>query len=119
MTSAATYPTGQVHLAYHQISCLALSPNNNYGKQTTHSATAICDDNTLSAKRSEPKAILFAKQYRYHVFHYWYKVYRNQASANNGSFVAVNIATEFQPNVELRLTDGKCIFFHQPAKRCN
>ena len=51
----------------------------------------------------------------YHVFHYWYKVFRNQTSADKGSFVAVNIGTELQPNVELHLTDGRRIVFHQPV----
>ena len=68
-------------------------------QQSGHSQKQFCLQNNIA----------------YHVFHYWYKVYRNQAPANSGSFVAVNIATELQSNVELRLTDGKCIFFHQPV----
>lgn len=51
----------------------------------------------------------------YHVFHYWYKVYRNQQAAGKGSFVAVNIAAEHQSNIELHLTDGRRIIFHQPV----
>lgn len=51
----------------------------------------------------------------YHVFHYWYKVYRKQAPALSGSFVAVKIATELQSNVELHLTDGRYIVFRQPV----
>lgn len=34
----------------------------------------------------------------YHVFHYLYKVYRNQLAANSGSFVVVNIAAQVQSN---------------------
>lgn len=49
----------------------------------------------------------------YHVFHYWYKVYRNQVAANSGSFVAVNIAPQLQSNIELHLTNGNRIVFHQ------
>lgn len=51
----------------------------------------------------------------YHIFHYWYKVYRNQASAGSGSFVAVNIAPQLQAAAELHLTDGRRIVFHQPV----
>ena len=51
----------------------------------------------------------------YHVFHYWYKVYRNQQAAINGTFVAVNIAPQLQATAELHLTDGRRIIFHQPV----
>ena len=51
----------------------------------------------------------------YHVFHYWYKIYRDQQPAGNGSFVRLNIAPQLQANVELHLTDGKRIIFHQPV----
>lgn len=51
----------------------------------------------------------------YHIFHYWYKIYRDQQSANSGSFVALNVASPLQANVELHLTDGKRIVFHQPV----
>jgi hypothetical protein len=51
----------------------------------------------------------------YHVFHYWYKIYRNQQPAGSGSFVTVNIASQLQANVELHLIDGKRIVFHQPV----
>ena len=51
----------------------------------------------------------------YHVFHYWYKVYRNQQATDGGSFVALNIAPQLQANVEVHLTDGRRIVFHQPV----
>lgn len=52
----------------------------------------------------------------YHIFHYWYKVYRNQQADHSGSFVAVKIAaTASQSHVELQLTDGRRIVFHQPV----
>jgi len=51
----------------------------------------------------------------YHIFHYWYKVYRNQLSAGSGSFVAINIAPQLQANVEMHFTDGRRIVFHQPV----
>ena len=50
----------------------------------------------------------------YHVFHYWYKVYRDQQSAG-GSFVTLNLAAPHRANVELHLTDGRRIIFHQPV----
>jgi hypothetical protein len=50
----------------------------------------------------------------YHVFHYWYKVYRDQQAAG-GSFVTLNIAASHQANIELHLTDGRRIIFHQPV----
>ena len=51
----------------------------------------------------------------YHVFHYWYKIYRDQQPAGSGSFVTLNIAPQLQTNVELHLADGKRIVFHQPV----
>jgi hypothetical protein len=50
----------------------------------------------------------------YHVFHYWYKVYRDHAPAA-GSFVALNIAPQHQAGIELQLTDGRRLVFHQPV----
>lgn len=50
----------------------------------------------------------------YHVFHYWYKVYRDQQPAG-GSFVALNLAATNQANIELHLIDGRRIIFHQPV----
>jgi len=51
----------------------------------------------------------------YHRFHYWYKVYRDNQSADNGSFVALNITPPAQGNLELHLADGRRILFHQPV----
>lgn len=51
----------------------------------------------------------------YHIFHYWYKVYRDQHAAVSASFVALNIAPPLQANVEIQLTDGRRIIFHQPV----
>ena len=50
----------------------------------------------------------------YHVFHYWFKVYRNQPSAS-GSFVALNTVAQPQAGIELHLTDGRRLVFHQPV----
>ena len=51
----------------------------------------------------------------YHVFHYWYKVYRDEHSTQDGSFVALNIAAPQQADVEVHFADGKRILFHQPV----
>jgi hypothetical protein len=51
----------------------------------------------------------------YHIFHYWYKVYRSEQSVANGSFVTVKVSPQVQSNVELHLPDGRRIVFHQPV----
>jgi hypothetical protein len=51
----------------------------------------------------------------YHVFHYWYKVYRQAQSDGSGKFVTLSITPQPQANVEIQLTDGKRIIFHQPV----
>ena len=57
---------------------------------------------------------------RYHVFHYWYKRFRNQGGAvEYGTFVPLNVKTSTFPvtnsAIEILLPDGKRIFFHQPV----
>ena len=52
---------------------------------------------------------------RYSVFHYWYKVYRNQKATDGGSFVALDMAPQLQANVEVHLPGGRRIVFHQPV----
>jgi hypothetical protein len=49
----------------------------------------------------------------YHVFHYWYKVYRLHQSSATGSFVPVQMPAQLQAKVEVLLADGKRIVFHQ------
>lgn len=51
----------------------------------------------------------------YHIFHYWYKIYRAKQSAGTGSFVTLKIAPQPQATVEIYLTDGRRIIFHQPV----
>jgi hypothetical protein len=51
----------------------------------------------------------------YHIFHYWYKVYRSEQSVANGSCVTVKVSPQVQSNVELHLPDGRRIVFHQPV----
>lgn len=51
----------------------------------------------------------------YHIFHYWYKIYRADQPADSGSFVTLNIGPQPPANVEIYLTDGRRIIFHQPV----
>ncbi len=68
-------------------------------EQSNQSQKQYCADNNIA----------------YHVFHYWYKTYRREQTVGNGSFVSVNIAAEHSSHVELHLTDGRRIIFHQPV----
>jgi hypothetical protein len=53
----------------------------------------------------------------YHVFHYWYKRYRdNQSMKPASTFVELQVQqSTMQPAVELLLPDGKRFLFHQPV----
>ncbi len=65
----------------------------------------------------------FCEQYgiRYHVFHYWYKCFRNlQSPAKHEGFIPLSIQPSPPINgssayVELLLPDGKCLLFRQPV----
>ena len=58
---------------------------------------------------------------RYHVFHYWYKCFRDlQCPAKNEGFIPIkiqrsNTANTASSHVELVLADGKRLLFHQPV----
>lgn len=52
----------------------------------------------------------------YHVFHYWYKVYRNVNVTPIASFVKLQVSpTPGSSVAELICTDGKRLVFHQPV----
>lgn len=64
------------------------------------------------------KAYCEQHQIRYHVFHYWYKRYRNEQSARpQASFIPLNVKPSLPgtscTNIEVILADGKRILFHQ------
>ena len=60
------------------------------------------------------KAYCIQHNVRYHVFHYWYKVYRNKSSLPEASFVKLNVTPLAGSSlVELICTDGKRLVFHQ------
>ena len=56
---------------------------------------------------------------RYHVFHYWYKRYRDaRPTKGEHGFISLNIKPSIDSSAsytELLLPDGKRIFFHQPV----
>ena len=57
---------------------------------------------------------------RYHVFHYWFKRYCNKNPGNKeGTFIPIQIqsseAVGRHPGIELILSDGRRVLFHQPV----
>lgn len=87
-----------------------------YDKNTQDKMLALIS----SWKRSglSQKAYCYQNQIRYHVFHYWYKRYRDQQSTSNKpAFIPLNVKPSFSDatcaNVEVLLADGKRILFHQ------
>lgn len=76
-------------------------------------------------KRSDQSQQAYCKEQgiRYHVFHYWYKVYRDEQQAVEqpaSSFVQLQVKGQATvaatspgaANVELVLVDGKRLLFH-------
>ncbi len=62
------------------------------------------------------KAFCAQHDIRYHVFHYWYKVYRNTHALSQASFVKLQITpSPGLSSAELICTDGKRLVFHQPV----
>ena len=52
----------------------------------------------------------------YHVFHYWYKVYRNSNQPATSSFVKLKVEPSLaSSSIELVLPDGKRLLFHEPV----
>ena len=57
----------------------------------------------------------------YHVFHYWYKCFRDAHSdAKDEGFIPLKVRTPpsvntCSPRIELLLADGKRLLFHQPV----
>jgi len=62
------------------------------------------------------KAFCLQNDLSYHVFHYWYKVFRNKESRPASSFIKLDIppaAVYGTPHSELILPDGKRLLFHE------
>ena len=66
---------------------------------------------------------LFCEQegIRYHVFHYWYKCYRDaQSPSKEAGFIPLNVKLPFSPpdsngHSEIVFPDGRRVLFHQPV----
>ena len=75
----------------------------NEWQQSSLTQKAFCEQHTI----------------RYHVFHYWYKRYRDeQATDKEPGFISLKIkpsSDSFAPHTELLLPDGKRLLFHQPV----
>lgn len=51
---------------------------------------------------------------RYHVFHYWYKRFKDQTSGDpSASFIAIPVAPAASGHIELFFAEGKRIVFHE------
>jgi len=62
------------------------------------------------------KAFCAQQEIRYHVFHYWYKVYRTSHALPEASFVKLRVTpSPGLSSAELICTDGKRLVFHQPV----
>jgi hypothetical protein len=64
------------------------------------------------------KAYCRQQNLSYHVFHYWYKVYRDEKGEDSGkqaSFIPLRLQQPITHSavMELILSDGKRILFHQ------
>lgn len=60
------------------------------------------------------KAYCQVNNIKYHVFHYWYKMYRDKQPSHSACFVPLHISDLQASHIELQLTDGRRIVFHQP-----
>lgn len=62
------------------------------------------------------KAFCHQENLPYHIFHYWYKRYRNKATEPTSSFIQLNVSSpSIVSHAELILADGKRLLFHQPV----
>ena len=73
-----------------------------FWKQSGLSQKAYCEQNRI----------------RYHIFHYWYKRYRDeQSNSSESAFIPLTVKPSFSDatcaNIEVVLADGKRILFHQ------
>ena len=87
-----------------------------YDKQTHEDMLKMID----SWKQSGLSQKVYCEQnnIRYHVFHYWYKRFRDQGGAiEDGTFVPLNVKPSTFPvsnsTIEFVLPDGRRILFHQ------
>lgn len=52
----------------------------------------------------------------YHIFHYWYRIYREEhpQMVDNNSFVRLSVKPEANASCEVVFADGTKILFHEP-----
>jgi hypothetical protein len=88
-----------------------------YDNQTREDMLAMI----VSWQQSGLSQKLYCKQnrIRYHVFHYWYKRYKDAQDVQRDGFVPLNVKPPVRhaactAAIELLLADGKRILFHQP-----
>jgi len=65
------------------------------------------------------RAFCLQNNITYHVFHYWYKRYRDarlEADSRTPSFIKLELSpSAIYAHAELILPDGKRLLFHQPV----
>ena len=64
------------------------------------------------------KAFCEEKSIKYHVFHYWYGLYRNKdvdSNENSVSFVQLKLPETIGTSVEIHLQNGVRLYFHEPV----
>ena len=62
------------------------------------------------------KAFCLKVNLSYHIFHYWYKRYRNNAIGSASTFIKLDVASPgVASHAELILADGKQLIFHKPV----
>src|SRR5260221_11734354 len=57
------------------------------------------------------------KEIAYHVFHYWYRLYREEHAQpdNDNSFVRLTVKADSDAPCEVVFTDGTKVVFHGPV----
>ena len=85
--------------------------------------TMLAHISTWQASDHTQKAYCIENKIPYHVFHYWYRVYRKfkvvarRTAKPSGTFVKLKVkaAASIAGHTELILPDGKRLLFHQPV----
>jgi hypothetical protein len=62
------------------------------------------------------KAFCHQLKLPYHIFHYWYRRYRNEAIEPASTFIKLDVLSpSVAAHTELILADGKRLLFHNPV----
>ena len=59
------------------------------------------------------KAYCEQESIAYHVFHYYYKRFREKEDIGSSKFIKLQIAPNLSADIELVLPDGRRLLFHQ------